>query len=337
MSSYEQAPDRTGWWIASAVVLSIAALALIDSKNIPYSGMSLIGGTDITQVRAGSPAEQAGFQAGDKVVNSAGIDAGDLHALFRQPRAEIGETRHYEVERAGADQPIGLSVTFTSLPPTMRALTFGAALIGLTFLVCGVGAYLRFPGATTRLLAFLGAAAMNGFVGLPYIVQPDLRLAATILPLITTTLIPALLLHFLLRFPRRRRFLDRKVGLWLIYGPVALVGIVGAVTLLVRPELLSFARVVAITVPVLHVLFAIGVLIQSYVKADRATRAAHGLNALLIGFVGGLVPVLASGFVPSLPGGQFYFLTTLLIPLALAYAVFKTGAEPAAELRPQPA
>ena len=85
-----------------------------------------------------------------------------------------------------------------------------------------------------------------------------------------------------------------------------------------------------------NVLFAIGVLIQNYAKADRATRAAHGLNALLIGFVGGLVPLLASGFVPSLPGGQFYFLITPLISLALAYAVFKTGAEPA-ELRPQPA
>ncbi len=147
---------------------------------------------------------------------------------------------------------------------------------------------------------------------------------------------PALLLHFLLRFPRRRRFLDRKIAPWLIYGPVALVTLVGAVTLLLQPQLLQLAIAVATAVPVLHILFAIGVLIHGYVKADRETRAAHGMNALLVGFVVGLVPVLVGGFVSSLPGAQFYFLTTLLIPLALAYAASRAGAEPAGELQPRP-
>ncbi len=336
MNSNRQAPDSTGWWIVSVVVLVIAALGLMEIDETPYSGLTATGSTDVTQVRAGSPAEAAGFQAGDHIAVNGGIDTGDRHTLFRQPRPAIGETRHYTVEREGAEQPLQLSLTFTQLPPVMKGLTLGAALIGLAFLVCGVGAYLRFPDATTRLLAFLGAAGMNAFVGLPYIPQPDLRLAAVILPLLTTTLMPALLLHFLLRFPRRRRFLDRKLSLWLIYGPVALVGIVGAVTLLLRPELLGVARGVATVVPLLHLLFAIGILIHSYVKADRETRVSHGLNVLLIGFVAGLVPVVVSGFAPSLPGGQFYFLTTILIPLSLAYTAFRTRAEVPGELQPQP-
>lgn len=335
MESYGQAPDKTGWWIASVVVLIIATLGLIDLENIPYSGFTAIGATNITQVQADSPAEQAGFLVGDRIVNSDGIDTENRHALFRQPRAAIGETRHYEVEREGAEQPIKLSMTFTALPPVLEALSFGAALIGLAFLICGVGAYLRFPDATNRLLAFLGVAAMTTFIALPYIPQPDLRLAAVLLPLISSTLMPALLLHYLLRFPRRRRFLDRPISRWLIYGPVAVVGLVGAVTLLIRPELLAVARGIATVVPLLHLLFAVGVLIHSYAKADREARAGYGLNALLIGFVLGLAPLLVAAFVPSVPGGQFYFLTSILIPLSLAYTAFKTGAESPGELQPQ--
>ncbi len=337
MNDQGQAPDKTGWWIASVVVLILAAISLMDLENTSYSGLTATGNTDVTQVRADSPAEEAGFQAGDKILDNGGIDTSDLHALFRQPRAAIGETRHYQVEREGAEEPLHLSLTFTTLPPTLKALTLGAAVIGLAFLACGVGAYLRHPSATTRLLAFLGVAAMNAFVAPIYFSQPDLRLAAVVLPLVTSTLMPALFLHFLLRFPRRRPFLDRPISRWLIYGPVAVVGIVGAVTLLIRPQMLRLAIAVATAVPVLHILFAIGILIHSYVKADRAARASHGLNALLIGFVAGLVPLLVSGFVPSLPGAQFYFLTTILIPLALAYSALKTRGESPVELRPQAA
>ena len=336
MSNYGQASDKTGWWIAAVVVSIIAALGLMDTKNIAYSGFFASGGSAVNQVKADSPAEQAGLQAGDKILVNAGIDTEDLHALFRQPRPTIGETRHYHIEREGTDEPLDLSVTFTALPPTMKALTFGAALIGLTFLLCGGGAYLRFPDATTRLLAFLGISAMTTFIALPYIPQPNLRLAAAILPLVTSTLMPALLLHFLLCFPRRRRFLDRKISRWLIYGPVAVVGVVGAVTLLVRPQLLQVAILVASVVPLVHVLFAIGLLIHSYVKADRTARATHGLNALLIGFVVGLVPLLVGAFVPSLPGAQFYFLTTILIPITMAYAALGAGGVRQMEPQSQP-
>ena len=335
MNSYGQAPDRTGWWIASGVVLIIAALGLMEIDETPYSGLIATGATDVTQVQAGSPAEAAGFQAGDHIAVNGGIDTADRHTLFRRPRAEIGETRHYTVEREGAEQPLQLTMTFTALPLALKGLTLGAGVIGLAFLVCGVGAYLRFPDATTRLLAFLGVAAMITFVALPYIPQPDLRLAAVIVPLLASTLMPALLLHFLLRFPRRRRFLDRPISRWLIYGPVAVVGVVGAVTLLLRPELLGVARGVATAVPLLHLLFAIGALVHSYVKADRTQRADDGLTVLLFGFVGGLAPLLAAAFVPSLPGGQFYFLTSILIPLSLAYTAFKTRVESPGKLQPQ--
>ncbi|MCP5119573.1 MAG: hypothetical protein GY953_52915, partial [bacterium] len=327
--------DRLAWWIASTVVMIIAALGLLDLKNNSYSGFLANGGTAVTQVREDSPAAWAGFQVGDRIVNNAGIDTEDVYALFRQPRAEIGETRRYVVEREGVAKPLVLSVTFTELPARLKGLTLGAALIGLVFLVCGLSAYFRHPSRSSRLLAFLGVSAMLVFIALPYIPRATPRLIATLLPVVATTLMPALLLHFLLRFPRRRAFLDRKISGWLIYGPVAVVGVVAAVTLLVRPQLLSLAIAVATAVPVLHLLFAIGVLIHSYVKADAAARIAHGLHVLLAGFILGLVPMLVGGFVSALPGSRFYFLTTILIPLSLAYCVFRVEGHRQVELQPQ--
>ncbi len=84
MNNHGQAPDSTGWWIASVVVLLIAALGLMEIDETPFSGLTATGNTDVTQVRAGSPAEAAGFQAGDHIAVNAGIDTEDRHALFRQ-------------------------------------------------------------------------------------------------------------------------------------------------------------------------------------------------------------------------------------------------------------
>ena len=325
MNDRKQAPDRNGWWIASGAVLAVALVTLAGLGSVPYSGFTASGGTLITQVRADSPAEAAGFEVGDKILVAAGIQTEDLKAVFRQPRAEIGETRHYVVEREGADEPIDLSVAFTQLPPDLEGLTFGAALIGLAFLVAGVGAYLRFPNPTSRLLAFLGVSGLFAFVGLPYIPQATLRLAAATLPLMATLLMSALLLHFLLLFPRRRPFLDRAIAKPLIYWPIPIVGLLVGVTLLFKPELLQLTVALISAVPVLQILFSIGILIHSYVKASSAVRSSTGLHALLIGFLGGLLPVVVAGFVPSLPGATSYFLTTILIPISLAYAVFKVG------------
>ena len=336
MSHDRQAPQRTGWWIASSAVLALAALSLMDLGNNAYGGFIASSGTQVIQVRPDSPAEKAGMQVGDRILVNAGIDTKDLPTLFRQPRPEVGETRHYVVERQGAAEPLDLTVTFTELPGSVVALAYSAALIGLTFLVCGVGIYLRWPNSASRLLALLGLAGMVTFGALPYIPQPDLRLAASLVPLVATLLMPALLVHFLLRFPRRRAFLDRQIALALLYGPVAVAGAVAGVALLLRPQLVAIATAVVGGVAVAQILWAVGVLVRSTVKASRSERAAYGLNALLIGFVGGLLPVVVVNVAASLPGAQFYFLTTILIPISLAYAALRAAGEQLGESRSLP-
>ncbi|MEM7355673.1 MAG: PDZ domain-containing protein [Acidobacteriota bacterium] len=337
MSHASQPPGRAGWWIASSVAVAIAALSLIDLPNNAFSGFIASGGTQVTQVTPESPAAVAGFQVGDRILVSAGVDTTDLRRLIRQPRAAIGETRHYLVERQGESAPVELAVTFSELPRNLIGLTYGAALIGLAFLVCGVGTYFRFPAATSRLLAYLGVAGLIAFVAPPYIAQADLRLISALVALATTLLMPALLLHFFLRFPLRRPFLDRKIARGLLYGPVAIATVVAGVALLVQPKLVQLATAVASAVAVVQLLIAIGVLIRSFVKAHPEERAASGLNVLLFSFLGGVLPLVVAGFVPSLPGASNYFLTSLLIPIALAYAVSQAADGRPVERRTVPA
>lgn len=333
MSTNRQAPDRTGWLIATAVVLVVAALGLIDMKNVSFSGLVTPDFTTVTQVSPGSPAERAGFEVGDRILSRGGVASDDLNGLLRQPRAAIGETRRFVVERGGLGAPLELEVTFAGQTVRNKALRVGALLIGLAFLLCGVGSYLRTPEAGSRTLAVLGICAMTGFAAWPYVPHATTRLALAVLPTLAFAMMPALLLHFLLRFPRPRPITRLVYGL--LYVPVAVASLGAAVTLLIEARLLPVARVVLAGVIVIQLLFAIGVLIRACVRAGRDGRAAYGLNVLLVGFLAGLLPALVAGFIPALPGGQFYFLTTVLLPLALVYAVRRAGADEQGALQPQ--
>ena len=82
----------------------------------------------------------------------------------------------------------------------------------------------------------------------------------------------------------------------------------------------------------LFLILGLAALAHSWVRATAEERSATGLNFLL-GAVGvALLPNIASTVVAivspvaQLPGGAFYFLATILIPVALAVAVVR-GAE----------
>ncbi|MEM7585868.1 MAG: PDZ domain-containing protein [Acidobacteriota bacterium] len=327
--------NRTPWWIATVIMVILAVASLADLANTPFGGFFASGGTRISQVAEGGPAQAAGLEVGDEILVTDGIDTSDLHALFRQPRATVGEARQLVVEREGEAAPLELAVTYTELPTVQKALTLGAALIGFAFLCAGIGAFFRAPSHRSRLLAWLGIVAMAVFVTPPYLAHAELRLFYSLVPLVATMLLPALIVHFLLNTPRRRRFLDRGIALWLLYGPAAVAGLLGFATFFVRPQLLQTTIFVATAVPVALLLIAIVLLGVTYWRASPSQRATQGLGVLLLGFTIGLLPVILSGLVPSLPGGQFYFLTLILVPLALAYTELKNTPEPLTELQPE--
>jgi C-terminal processing protease CtpA/Prc len=71
----------------------------------------------ITKVYPGSPAEQAGFRAGDKIVSINGVEVNDknqekLHGMYK--KAKIGEHVTYVVERGSED--VTLKATLAQIP-----------------------------------------------------------------------------------------------------------------------------------------------------------------------------------------------------------------------------
>lgn len=315
--------NRTAWWIVAAVLLTVAVLGAFDFKNAPYTGYSAPNFNRVTGVAEGGPAEAAGLKSGDRILEVDGVPADDLNAMFRLDRGEIGQTRLLRVEREGESAPFEVALTLG--PPTSRQRVTGiaAGLMALVFLLCGLAAFTRVPNPSTRLLALLGLCGMVSFTAPPYLDSAFLRLLGASVATFGFLAIPALLIHFLLRF-KAREGVSRRVFAAL-YVPWAGVGLLSAWTILVQAPLLTVARTVAAVVVVAQILVALGVLIRGYVKADSEERSAYGLHTLLAGFVVGVVPVLAASFVPSLPGGRYYIFTLAAIPAALAWSALKAS------------
>ncbi len=78
----------------------------------------------ITKVYSGSPAEQAGFHTGDKIVSINGVQVSDkneekLHGMLK--KAKIGEQVTYVVERGSED--VTLKATLAQIPQDVLAQT----------------------------------------------------------------------------------------------------------------------------------------------------------------------------------------------------------------------
>jgi hypothetical protein len=278
-----------------------------------------------------SPAEQAGFLLGDRIISSGGIDMKDSKALARRPRANIGESRAYVVERRG--QNLNLDLTFSGLPARDVVLSFASAIIGFCFLIFGLYAYWRVQNQSTTLLALVGICFGLAFVNTPYLSSYALR---TIFGAVTLVLIVfgfAFLLHFMMVFPKAKAFLSKKNAMLWLYGPAALVALLFLFLIIFQPEATStlntaFNIIVGLLVAG-YLGLAVAAMVHSFVKATPQERAANGLNFMLLGTVIGLAPLVISALIgviaPKvvLPGVEFYALTMVLIPFALAQAALK--------------
>jgi regulator of sigma E protease len=77
----------------------------------------------VVGVRAGSPAEDAGFRAGDVLLSIDGEEVGDPLTLAQRLLPLIGERIEIEVQREDREQPVALRVE--PQPPTAYAENFG--------------------------------------------------------------------------------------------------------------------------------------------------------------------------------------------------------------------
>lgn len=330
----QSAPRHKNALLVAVVVLLLwTALGILDVRNTTYSGYLTDGNNTVTQVTEGSPADNAGLQTGDHIRSIGGISVEDTRALTQQQRPTVGETRAMEVERDG--QMANVDLEFAALPTNQALVSYFAILIGVCFLLFGLWAYLAAPGGATQLLAVLGVFFAPAFVAGPYFSSAAVRTAVGSVVTLLVVLGFAVLMHFLLVFPRPKQIVSRPNAKWVIYGPAAIVALFLLWFGIFQPDATSTVNVFFRLLIGLFIAGYFGValiaMIHSYIKASAHERAANGLTILLLGTVLGLGPIILNSvvglFAPRvvLPGAQYYFLTLVLIPVTFALAAVRAG------------
>ncbi len=337
MADQGRASYKTPFLIVGGLILLWGILGLLDLRNVPYAGFQLGPDNSVTRVYPGSPAEQAGMMVGDAVQSTGGIAIEDSRALSRRPRAEIGESRTIVVVRDG--QTVNLDLSFSNQPGRNVALSVAGTLIGACFVVFGLLAYGTAQNRSTTLLALLGLA-FGLTIGGPYIASFGLRTAVGFVVLAGIVLGFAFLLHFMLEFPTRKQWLAKASATKILYAPAVLIALLFFYLLVFQPAGTGgLNRIVNVLVGLFVVGyfgFSVIAVVGTYRKATPEERTAAGLNFMLVGIVLGLLPLIISSIVnviaPSvvLPAVDFYFLTLVLIPIALAMAAMKQAKAPAA-------
>ena len=344
MATQQKPTYSTAFLIIGALFVIWGILGVLDQPNVPYSGYSATNNT-VTRIYPGSPAEQAGLRVGDHITSIGGISVQDSRARRQRERAVIGSTRTFIVEprlgAAGAPSASrSVDITYTALPGRDSALRYASFIIGLCFVVWPLGAYLKVVGKSATLLALVGLCLSIGSFSGPYFSSYFLRLLANSVSIIIILLGFACLLHLMLEFPKRSAFLAKAHALKIVYGPAALIALFVLYFIIFSPLPTSTPNPLAIALIVIFLVAYFGLpaiaMVRSFVKATPEERSDHGLNFLLAAILIVLIPltfaILIGIFAPRmvLPGSDFYSLTVVLVPIALAMAVRKKTTPPTA-------
>jgi len=336
---------KTPFLVIGGLFVIWGIFGLIDMGSIPYAGYLTDPGNTVIRVEEGSPAEAAGLTVGDRVTSINGVSIEDTPTLTRMPRPQIGETRTLVVEKtaetelaAGDEGPATREVAITYAGNTGKnnALNWAAFIIGLCFIGFGLLAYIRTPSRASTLLALTGLCLGLAFVGGPYISSYALRTLVGAVVLVLIVLGFATLLHCMLEFPSVKAILQKKNTIRVLYAPAVLMALFFLWLIIFEPQGTSTLNNVANVLVGIFVVgyfgLALAALIHSYVKATPEQRSRYGLNIMLAGVLIGLLPVtiasLVAIFAPGviLPGGDFYFLAMVLIPISMAIAIMGSGA-----------
>lgn len=339
-------PDASGRWIILALatlIITWGLFSLADQSNTPYSGFG--GAVEVFRVDEGGPANQAGMQVGDRVISRNGIPADDLRTLRRQPRAEIGEALSFVVERTdavtGDTTTETLVVTFTAEPSSDAAGDFVGAVIGLVILFCGIFVYFRVPSQASLLFCVVCLCYGHGMFPTLYFSTFEVRIFMEVISMLIGLAMLASFLHFLLVFPKRKKLLEKAGKEKVIYLPAALLALIAIFNLISDQLNHGLGTVLARSSVILflgYVVLSIAAIIHTFLKATPEDRRGFGLNFVLWSIIIGIAPLLLStmfGILSpriSLPGADYYWIIRVLIPVAFAHALMKSGRPPAVVL-----
>lgn len=313
---------------AAAAVGLLQVLGALQVRSEPYRGYRTHGDGVITQVAEGGPADRAGLEVGDRLVRVDGIDAGDRRADDARLRVRIGQTQTIIVDRGG--RPVETRLVITGLPPMEVAAYLISALTGLSFLACGLWAYLAAPRLATRLLACAGIGVGAVFTEMPYFASPLARALQETGLTVAGVFGFAALLHLMLIIARAPDIASRKATALAIHAPAAIVcaGMVASTAFLHGQggAATDATTTLALVLVLLYFCLTVAVFLLGYASASRVERTALGLNLLGVCLLLGLAPMIptAIGLVaPAVvfPWSDYYDVVWVLIPFALTRTV----------------
>ena len=340
MASSSATKYRIPFFTVGILIAIWGILGLTDLSKVPYTGYQDDGNNTVIRIYAESPAEHAGLKVGDYIRSIGGISVEDSSALAHREWAKIGEMRTFVVERhdKAGEAPVTKSIdlTYASLPDRNVALGYASVLIGFCFLGCGLIACLKVPAKSGTLLALVGICFCSALSNGPYISWFFVRGLVGSIQTLLVLLGFAFLLHYMLETPKQKQFLQRKHALKIIYAPAVLMTLFVLFLIIAQPRATSGLNQLSnILIGLFFVAYfgcALAAMIRTYTKATHQERAAYGLNIAMAGSLIGLLPVIIAAMIgvvaPKLvlPGGDFYFLTLILIPISLTMAMMRQSA-----------
>lgn len=305
-----------------ALLVPIGASAARKIATTGQSGILLTREESGFRVRVAGAAEAVGLKAGDLLLL---VDGAEARALDEPLRALEDGERELTVLRDG--EPLRLSGRIGPSPWDTRYLLL--LLVGLAFVV-SAGLVLRTaPDEADPASAFLFAGfaftAATVLVVTPAPPYDALFRATTVLEDVARAFLPAFLLAFLFRFPRRAA----RVPTALFFVPAGALALLALQTYLRPPardvdatalvERLDRLQQAAL---LLAVVVAVARLV-SLASRRLDLLAEKQVRFLLAGTAGGLLPVVLLDFLPRLLGAPIPVVSSFsIVPLVLVPASF---------------
>ncbi len=304
-------PDDGAWWVEQNGELTANSIVL------------------------GGPAEKAGIKQGDRLLAiRAGVNDQDRRiqdfATFERQLYRVGvwQKATYILSRNGSK--VEASVI---LAPTDKSLYLGQRLIALIYL--GIGIYVLFRRWTAPKSTHFYVFCLVSFVLYSFHYTGKLNTFDWIIywsNIAATLLQPALLLHFALTFPEKRRLLVKHPSLLgLVYVPAAVLMSlqVTAITQFEASELLRFSldrrQMIYFTV---YFVLAAAIMWHSYRRANTPLKQQQ-MKWISRGTVLAIAPYTAFyvlpyilGFVPT-PLMKVSVLSLVFLPLTFGYAIVR--------------
>jgi two-component system NtrC family sensor kinase len=317
----------------AAVVFGILNFQQRRNFNLPDDGVvwwDTASGVVAQQVAAGSAAAKAGIQPGDVLLGVDGTAVSRATDVTRDLyRAGLWSQLKYRVARQGVTMVV--PVVTEPAPKPLGAENF-LRVVGLVYLLIGLFIFMRrwnAPRAVHFYLFCLVSFILYSFhySGKLSVFDREVYWANAVALLLT----PALLVHFAMVFPHRRR---SRVGLGLLYGvPAALLGLHVAVAngvLGFAPWLGARLTLDRIELGYLGVAFvaAAALFFRSYRRAP-AGLVRQQLKLATTGVVAGIAPFLAFYIAPYFGGVtptrwmDLSVLSLALVPLGFGYAIIR--------------